>query len=481
MIRLALIDGHLCTAFAIALWLIPVNLNVWRRTPERRLLINVAIKLAIKLASKLAIKVRHSLWWHQARTEMLAKEQQTVQLPVPHLRIWLDGSSVLIYCTRRGTLISCGAAVLAALAARCDGLNWPVIVEELEQEMGISAADASLALEQARNLYEPNRELFAKASVRVDAEQALADGRRLLRIIAPDRSCQLSIDIEEESARLPIQRLLSPLLSAGLLGDSRSSKLRSVRWQLSRSQQGWTLSGEQLHPVSGLAMQQLGPVLIDQLKHWLLEHSSACLLMQGDALNWQQRLWLIPATAKDAKQRALSAQLMQSGAVHLSQQEIAMSADWSALDYLLPVQVEACDWRRMPPERWLDGRSWRGLDGRELRYYFCSRGSLAQTPRETVLLRSSHAMSSLCEAGTIGDWCRDLQAMPFQPLSSGGAFVDSAPLSRLVPWLADCQSLCLPECDIDQAAQQLIQWLGFDRDRRQILSSARDHLSVLES
>ncbi len=407
---------------------------------------------------------------------MLAKEQRAVQLPVPHLRIWLDGSSVLIYCARRGSLLSCGAAVLAALAARCDGLQWPVIVEELEREMGISPGEAALAAEQARNLYEPRRALFANAKNSLKTQSEKTQQRRLLRIAAPDRSGQLCIDIAEDSARLPIQRLLSPLLSA----DTRQQGV-TVRWQVSRSEQGWTLSGDHIHPVSGLAMQQLGPVLIDQLRHWLLEHSSACFLMRGDAIAWQQRLWLIPATDSEFRQRSLSAQLMQAGGVHLSQQQIAMHADWSALDCRLPLQVERSDWRRMPPELWLDERSWRGLDGRELRYYYAPRDERQSKPSETVLLRCSHSMRRLCEAGTISDWCADLQATPFQAVSAAAATLHPMPVYRLVPWLAECQSLCLPEQQIDSASQELSQWLGFDRDRRRILNSARDHLSLFDA
>lgn len=405
---------------------------------------------------------------------MLAKEQRPIQLPVAHLRIWLDGSAVLVYCEHRGALISCGAAVLAALAARCDGRHWPLIADELEREMGISQSEAVLATEQARRLFEPRRALFPEGGGDSLGTKPSEKGASELRITAPDRGCQLVIDVAEESARLPLQRLLSPLLS-----NRGPRKVLSVHWQISRSEQGWTLSGEHLHPVSGLAMQQLGPVLIDHLKHWLLQHSSACFLMQGDAIAWKHQLWLLPSTA-ESRQRALSAQLMQCGAVHLSQQLIGVKADWSALDLNLPVQVERSDWCRMPPQRWLDQRSWRGLDGRELRYYFVPRSEQAFKAQATLLLRCNDTSRSLCEAGSITEWCTDLKPTPYQPLSSNAASVSPMPLHRLVPWLSECPSLFLPVQKIDSAGQELEQWLGFDRDRRQILNSARDHLALLD-
>ena len=95
---------------------------------------------------------------------MLAKEQRPIQLPVAHLRIWLDGSAVLVYCEHRGALISCGAAVLAALAARCDGRHWPLIADELEREMGISQSEADWPLSRRAGCSSPGVLCFPRVA-----------------------------------------------------------------------------------------------------------------------------------------------------------------------------------------------------------------------------------------------------------------------------------------------------------------------------
>lgn len=402
---------------------------------------------------------------------MTTSGQQSLQLPLPHLRLWLDGDSVLIYCDSRGVLLSCGAGVLAALAARCDGQNWSMVVEELASEMGLSRSQAAQAAEQAQRLYDPRRPLLPTTSGLKTPGEAPRD----LLIKAPSGRTQLCIELAEESARAPLQRLLAPLLVAADAGQAE----RCDRWHISRSEHGWTLGGDRLHPMSGLAMQQLGPVLIEHLKHWLLQHSDCCLLLRGDALAWQNRTWLLPA-GNDARQRVLSAQMMQSGAIHLSQQLIGINARWQAMDFGLPLQVERSEWWRMPPERWLDNRGWRGLDGRDLRYYFVDRPRGCAAIDDTLLLSSHDGLSGLCEAGTVTEWCAELNPVPFQAsLSNAGEAAAPMPLHELVPWLGSCTGLRLPSKRIDKVGQELAQWLGFDRDRRQILERAKQHLSLL--
>ena len=298
-----------------------------------------------------------------------------------HLSSWIEGERSLVFCSRRETLVVLDSAGTGAFLGYCSRLSPTAVMEELQQDGGLSREAAEAAAKRVLRLIEP--------------EQTLSDDaprpEPLTGTWLPDAPDALMLRFGQSVVRLRMPaewvQELSAILHQAIMSDTGDA---DAEWCIARDAvhvdgPRWALGDSRNKIISSLRREEVVPLLIDRLQALVYRRNGARLALHGAAIHWRGRNWLLPG-ASGAGKSTLSARLLQAGARCYSDEIIALDSAQRPTALNLPIALKSGSWGLFgatdldaQPER-------RRRDGRRLKYRWPPQFATAEDARAPSLV-----------------------------------------------------------------------------------------------